>query len=265
MYVALCSFVLQVVRPNSHVVDATSIACVHFDDIDNTVLALNELKGMKIGGLVIDIKPCSREFYKNSLREADPRSLRDEAVDMESKPPPFRQDFDGSRSRVIDDRPGHHGRQRSPMSRHNRGRYDSSRSDSPPRSIGRRHHRSRSPRDKDQLSRSSHDRRSSSHSQHDGNDERSAHRNRSHVNKDVDAASSHRAGSDGSNKGSHGKVPSWCIVVTGLPPKTMEKDLASYLSDVDYDKSMIQLLHYKTILLSVCDGYITWYCRKSVY
>ncbi|KAF6018906.1 hypothetical protein EB796_022791 [Bugula neritina] len=48
----------------------TASAVVKFDDINNTVTALNELKGMKISGLFIVIEPCSLDNYKRAASEA---------------------------------------------------------------------------------------------------------------------------------------------------------------------------------------------------
>lgn len=114
-----------------------------FDDVEGTVRALNELKGMKIMGLRISIEPCPRSKYEDFVRDTGSRHKM-----SRQGLPPSRGSRGGKGGKG--DRGGRHGGDvRERLGRHNSRRspdYSPFRhaSRSPPRSYPRM--RSRSPR-----------------------------------------------------------------------------------------------------------------------
>lgn len=214
---------------------------------------------MKISGSFIDIRPCSVASYEHSLRESG-HLVGDEQVEGGTRHPHFRPGFDGQRSRVSNERSGHHTRDRSPLPNRDRGRRPSS----PSRHTDSRHHcRSRSPRDRN-PSRSSRDSRSSA--QDGGNGMLPARQGYNST-----ARSSVESGNGLGNTSSIKPPQSWCIVLTGLPPRTTEKDLAHYLADVKYDKSMSQchlvcLVEMLLLLICRCTVFVaSLYIERNVH
>lgn len=231
-----------------HGPSAPSSAYVLHDDINNTVLALNELQGMKVAGSVIDIKPCLRADYENAVARSKVAPERGEP--MHQQQPPFgpgrvedrfshkndpaapsrdrdmRRDRHNSDSRrhSREDRhpptgaPRFPGRSRSPDSKRSNSPHRSSR----PRSSAHSHPKSSSPPWRT-SSRNSDSPRSRS-PRH-----RESSRKRSHSPR----GSSREAGNK-TNGAARGEV--WCAVITGLPPKTSRADLEGFLDGIGYDK-----------------------------
>lgn len=210
-------------------------------------MALNELNGMKIAGCVVDIKPCLlTEYNKHTKQPADQlsRSHGSESLEMQKeKPGLFRDSRRPSRvehNRHPSSDRGH--RDRSPH-------YSMERANSQEGGHPVRRRSNQSPNYTQHESRNTRRERHISDRAISGDRADTKSRGGRHSSGDQQSPERSRRSSITSNRAEvtsrtteNPKKPhptSWCVVISGLPPKTSISDMEELLKSVQYNRGML--------------------------